>query len=68
MIRIDISRPKCTGCGICIDACPRNVFARDKDQWTGSFHPVVVAQLERCTACRNCEVLCPTQAITLYTR
>ena len=68
MIRIDISRAKCTGCGICIDTCPRNVFARDKVQWTGSFHPVMVAQLARCTACLNCEALCPTHAVTVSTR
>jgi 2-oxoglutarate ferredoxin oxidoreductase subunit delta len=68
MTLIDISRAKCTGCGICLQVCPRGVLAEDKAQWTGSFHPITVIRPARCTACRNCEALCPTGAITVVVR
>ena len=62
-LHIEINRAWCKGCLICVSACPRQVLGVDNTQWTGSFHPVYVAQLERCTVCRNCELLCPDLAI-----
>ena len=62
-VRIVISPDWCKGCYICVSVCPRDVLAIDQSEWTGSFHPVVVAQPERCTVCRNCELLCPDLAI-----
>ena len=61
--RIVINADWCKGCYICVSVCPRDVLAIDQGAWTGSFHPVIVAQAERCTVCRNCELLCPDLAI-----
>jgi len=63
MTRIEINRAWCKGCYICVSVCPRDVLDIDQTQWTGSFHPVYVRQIERCTACRNCELFCPDLAI-----
>jgi 2-oxoglutarate ferredoxin oxidoreductase subunit delta len=62
-LRIVINAVWCKGCYICVSVCPRDVLAIDQGAWTGSFHPVIVAQAERCTVCRNCELLCPDLAI-----
>jgi len=35
----------------------------DEARWLGSFHPVYARHVERCTACRNCELFCPDLAI-----
>ena len=62
-VRIVINPEWCKGCYICVSVCPRDVLAIDQTAWLGSFHPVIVAQPERCTVCRNCELLCPDLAI-----
>ncbi|HHX63960.1 MAG TPA: 4Fe-4S binding protein [Chloroflexi bacterium] len=63
LVRVEIDRTLCNGCNVCVHTCPRDVLAIDGAQWTGGFHPVKVAAIGRCTACRNCEALCPTHAI-----
>lgn len=62
-VRIVINANWCKGCYICVSVCPRDVLAIDRSEWTGSFHPIVVAHAEHCTVCRNCELLCPDLAI-----
>lgn len=63
MTRIEINQAWCKGCYICINVCPRDVLDVNQDEWSGSFHPVYVKQIDRCTLCRNCELLCPDLAI-----
>lgn len=63
MIKIEINEAWCKGCYLCVSVCPRDVLAIDAEHWTRSFHPVVIRQLDRCTACRNCELYCPDLAI-----
>ena len=62
-IRVEINRDWCKGCQICVSVCPRQVLYVDVQQWTAGFHPIGVRQVERCTACRNCELLCPDLAM-----
>lgn len=66
-IRIEIKNEWCKGCYICVDMCPRNVLEIDQSTFVKGFHPVRVARLEDCTACRLCELWCPDLAIAVYT-
>lgn len=53
---------KCTGCGTCFALCPTdpNVFELKGDpQKSHVVHP------EACIDCKECEISCPEQAITL---
>jgi len=63
MTRVEINQAWCKGCYICINVCPRDVLDVNQDEWRRSFHPVYVKQIDRCTLCRNCELLCPDLAI-----
>jgi len=63
MTRIEINPAWCKGCALCVSFCPREVLGIDQSRWVGGVHPVYVRQLERCTVCRNCELLCPDLAI-----
>ncbi|MDZ7262338.1 MAG: 4Fe-4S binding protein [candidate division KSB1 bacterium] len=55
---IEINKSWCKGCAICVEFCPRKVLAMK-----GAYPEVV--DLEACTACQLCEVLCPDFAITV---
>jgi NAD-dependent dihydropyrimidine dehydrogenase PreA subunit len=46
----------CTGCGRCLEVCPREVFARD-----GKI--VRVLDRDRCIECGACMMNCPSGAI-----
>ena len=61
--QITINVDWCKGCHICVDVCPRHVLEVDADSFLRGFHPVRVARPKDCTACRQCELLCPDLAI-----
>jgi RnfABCDGE-type electron transport complex B subunit len=64
---------KCTGCGVCVDACPRSLI----DLYDASHEVFVMckshdkgAQVKKicevgCIACRRCERTCPVDAVTV---
>ena len=53
-----IDKEKCSGCNICVDICPLDVFALED----GS--PKVVFE-EECWHCNSCVLDCPSEAISL---
>lgn len=53
---IDLS--KCTGCGICEDICPLDVFRFDEEKKIP-----FIKYLSDCMACFLCELECPEKAI-----
>ena len=65
MPRITVNNEWCKGCHICVEVCPRHVLEVDVDAFLHGFHPVRVVRPEECTACRQCELLCPDLAIAV---
>jgi NAD-dependent dihydropyrimidine dehydrogenase PreA subunit len=58
--QIRLDRPKCIGCGTCVDVCPIGVYAMDDGQKKSAMkYP------SKCTACTACVMQCPTGAIFL---
>lgn len=53
---IKINKERCKGCEICIVLCPAQVL----DLQDFKVH---VADIEKCTACMQCELRCPDFAI-----
>ena len=47
---------RCTGCGICIDACPEEAI---------SVENIAVIDTIKCTGCGSCADECPNEAISL---
>jgi NAD-dependent dihydropyrimidine dehydrogenase PreA subunit len=55
-----IDEKKCTGCGMCITSCGRNVFDFDKEK-----NKSVVARPNNCmVGCTSCETWCIFSAIS----
>lgn len=53
-----VSKDKCTGCGTCVQICPMQVFAIEKNK-------SVVKKPDECIACKACEMQCPNEAIVI---
>jgi 2-oxoglutarate ferredoxin oxidoreductase subunit delta len=60
---IHINQNWCKGCYICLETCPQKVFDKASEVSEKGFFPVIVARPEDCTACLQCEMLCPDLAI-----
>lgn len=48
---------KCIHCGICIDVCPHEVFARQEND------KVFLQDKDRCMECGACAMNCPVNAV-----
>ncbi len=53
---ININKAMCKGCEICVLLCPTHVL--DMQDFKAN-----VADIEKCTACMQCELRCPDFAI-----
>jgi 2-oxoglutarate ferredoxin oxidoreductase subunit delta len=57
--RVVIFGTWCKGCGLCVEFCPADVLALNRDG-----HPFVAAP-DKCTACHWCDTHCPDLAIVV---
>lgn len=55
-----IDKPKCTGCGTCVEICPMTVFEMEGE---GKEKKAKVKNPSACVGCRACEVQCPEECI-----
>ena len=63
---IAVDENLCKACELCIENCPMQVIALDKNYITPrGFHPAAIYK-EGCTGCGICAVICPEAAITVY--
>jgi NAD-dependent dihydropyrimidine dehydrogenase PreA subunit len=52
-----VSKERCTGCNLCVNICPTNVFDENDGE------APIVARQEDCQTCFQCEVYCPFDAL-----
>lgn len=66
MAELTFKTDSCKGCGLCVDACPKQVLrlAEDKINKKG-HHPVEAANPENCIACAFCATMCPDCVIKI---
>lgn len=56
----------CKGCGLCVDACPKNLIqiAKEKINLKG-HHPAEITDEKECVSCASCAIMCPDSVITV---
>jgi 2-oxoglutarate ferredoxin oxidoreductase subunit delta len=62
---IDIDKERCKGCGLCIQACPKDVLEFSKGYNNKGYHPAQVKNIENCIGCGFCYQMCPDVCITV---
>ena len=60
-----IDQDLCTGCELCIRACPQSVLKAIPDVYRVEGLVAVVYNPTLCTACRQCEDVCPDFCISV---
>ncbi len=60
-----VNRDKCKGCGVCVEACPKNVLALSEDVNAKGYFPAKQARPDDCVFCAICATMCPDVAITI---
>jgi electron transport complex protein RnfB len=56
---VKIDRELCTGCGACVDMCPRGILYLEDDSCQ-------VNEKSPCDKLRGCERVCPVDAIKIH--
>lgn len=58
VVTLQLDENKCTGCGMCLDVCPHEVFKMN------SSH-AVIQNRDACMECGACSRNCPVSAISV---
>ncbi len=61
-----IDRNRCKGCGLCIDACPKNILDYSEDTNANGVRYSTCIDEEACIACSMCATMCPDTCIQIY--
>ena len=62
---IDVLKDWCKGCNICIDRCPVDALEVSTEINKKGIYTPQLKEVNECTQCRLCELLCPDFAITV---
>lgn len=66
MAKVSVDDHFCKGCGLCVDACPVQIMALNYEVITAKgYHPAHCIDIDRCTGCMNCALMCPDVAIVV---
>lgn len=56
---------RCTGCGVCVSACPVRALTLASEGFGGSGRKLAAVDRRRCTLCGACLPVCPRQALII---
>jgi ferredoxin len=58
VVTLQLDDNKCTGCGMCLDVCPHEVFKMNGKH-------ITIQNLDACMECGACSLNCPASAISV---
>ena len=66
---VEINQEWCKGCYICLDVCPvEGIFYIADEVGDKGLKEVAVRNIDKCTGCMLCELLCPDLAIVVMVK
>ena len=66
MAKITFREDNCKGCGLCVDACPKNLIQISRDRINSKgHHPAEIIDEKACVGCTSCAIMCPDCIITV---
>jgi len=66
MAKLSFRTDLCKGCGLCVNACPKEVLAISKEKINAKgHHPVEAVNMDACVGCASCAIMCPDCIITV---
>ena len=66
MSYLHIQSDLCKGCGLCVNACPKQLLSLSKDEINAKgHHPVVITDQAACIGCAFCATMCPDCVISI---
>ena len=66
MAKVTFNEDICKGCGLCVDACPKQILKLDRSKINRKGHnPAVMPDQAKCIGCAFCATMCPDCVITV---
>ena len=63
---IVVNTDRCKGCGLCVEACPKEVIALANKVNVNGYPYVEAVRPDDCIGCASCAIVCPDACITVY--
>ncbi|NLP30416.1 MAG: 4Fe-4S binding protein [Clostridiales bacterium] len=65
--KLKFNKEKCKGCELCVSVCPKKILKiDDKNINKMGYHVITVTDMDACTSCANCALMCPDGVISVY--
>ncbi|MFX4262763.1 mercury methylation ferredoxin HgcB [Pelotomaculum propionicicum] len=58
VVTLEMDRGKCTGCGMCVEVCPHEVFRIE-------YKKALIGDRDACMECGACAKNCPASAVSV---
>jgi 2-oxoglutarate ferredoxin oxidoreductase subunit delta len=68
LAKIEIDDSRCKGCGLCAEACPRQLLKLGEETNEAGYAVAVMICQDKCAGCAFCACMCPAVAIVVYSR
>ncbi len=60
MAKVTFRTDSCKGCGLCVQACPKQILVIAKDKINAKGHsPAEMTDESKCIGCAFCATMCP---------
>ena len=60
LAKLTFKEELCKGCGLCVNACPKNLLQLSRERLNQKGHsPVEITEPEKCIGCAFCATMCP---------
>jgi len=64
--RVEVDANRCKACGLCVEFCPKDCFEAAEGLNPLGVVPMRYRADSDCTACGNCGLMCPDQALKIW--